>query len=219
LATLVLVIPGFVFQIVRIRLLGRRPGDNEITTRILTAIAVSTIFALSYIVAVGTTFVDADHLQGEALDHPRQYAVLGLLAAFFIPALAACIYAWVAQSVWWTSNRFTLRFGQWTHIDPRPTAWDAVFGNLDECFIRVRTRDKTWYAGWFGGRSYASSFPDPQSLFVEVAYKIDENGKLGEPIEGSNGAIIDCTDAVWIELLISPEQTASGTLEGTEVTE
>lgn len=213
LATLVLVIPGFVFQIVRIRLLGRKPGDNEITTRILTAIAVSTMFALAYIVCIGETVADTDNLQDEALRHPREYALLGLLAAFVIPVIVACIYALVSQSGWWTSERWAPHSERWTRIDPRPTAWDAVFGNLEECFIRVRTRDKTWYAGWFGARSYASSFPDPQSLYVEVAYKIDDNGQLGQPIEGSNGAIIDCSDAVWIELLVSPEQAASGTME------
>src|SRR5689334_2173320 len=97
LVTLVLVIPGFVFQIVRIRMHGRTPADDEITTRILTAIAVSTIFALFYIVFLGSALTDSDDLQVQARLHPRSWAFLGLLAAFVVPSVVACVYSWVRQ--------------------------------------------------------------------------------------------------------------------------
>ncbi|MFW5472298.1 DUF6338 family protein [Knoellia sp. CPCC 206450] len=219
LVTLVLVIPGFVFQIVRIRMHGRSPADEEITTRILTAIAISTIFALVYVGVIGSDLTNSGDLQVQARLHPRRWAILGLLAAFVVPAVVACAYSWARQREWWAGrdSRFTRLFDRLTRIDPRPTAWDVAFNNLSECFVRVRTRDGTWYAGWFGGRSYASSYPDPHTLFVEVAIDIDENGKLGAPIEGSTGAVIDCSNADWIELLVSPEQVESGTMVGTEV--
>jgi hypothetical protein len=214
---LVLVVPGFVFQAVRIRLRGRTPGDTEVATRILSAIVVSTIFALIYVLAVGTSVVEPNAVQSDALQHPRRYALLGLGAAFVVPALAAYLFAGIASSQRGENLRRRLLSDRWTRIDPRPTAWDAAFGDIRECFVRVRTRDKTWYAGWFGGDSYASSWPDPQTLFVEVAYKVDENGTIGSPVESSNGAVIDCTDAEYIELLTSPDQVASGTIEATEV--
>lgn len=217
LVTLVLVVPGFVFQGVRIRLRGRTPGDTEITTRILSAIVVSTIFALIYILVLGSTIVEPETLQDDALGHPRVYALLGLAAAFVVPAVAAYVFAGIAGTDWWETQRQRLLSDRWTRIDPRPSAWDAVFGDIGECFVRVRTREKTWYAGWFGGDSYASSWPDPQTLFVEVAYKIDADGEIGDPVEGSSGAFIDCTGADYIEFLTSPDQEASGTIEPTEV--
>lgn len=217
LVTLVLVVPGFVFQSVRIRLRGRTPGDTEVATRILSAIVVSTIFALIYILVLGSSLVEPNELQGDALRHPRGYALLGLGAAFVVPVLAAYLFAGIASSQRWESLRQRLLSDRCTRIDPRPSAWDAAFGDIGECFVRVRTRDKIWYAGWFGGDSYASSWPDPQTLFVEVAYKIDENGKIGNPVESSNGAFIDCTDADYIEFLASPDQVVSGTIGTTEV--
>jgi len=39
LTTLLLVLPGFVYQEVRIRLRGRAPGEQELTSRLLRAIA------------------------------------------------------------------------------------------------------------------------------------------------------------------------------------
>jgi hypothetical protein len=217
LVTLVLVVPGFVFQGVRIRLRGRTPGDTEVATRILSAIVVSTIFALVYILVLGSSIVEPEQLQDDALRHPRGYALLGLAAAFVVPVLAAYFFAGIASSDRGERLRQRLLSHRWTNIDPRPSAWDAAFGDIGECFVRVRTREKTWYAGWFGGDSYASSWPDPQTLFVEVAYKIDASGKIGDPVESSTGAFIDCTDADYIEFLTSPDQDASGTIGTTEV--
>lgn len=217
LVTLVLVVPGFVFQGVRIRLRGRTPGDTELATRILSAIVVSTVFSLGYIFALGSRIVQPKVLQDDVLDHPRTYALLGLAAAVVIPALAGYVVTRIASTARWGRLRQSLLSDQWTRIDPRPSAWDAVFGDIEECFVRVRTSDRTWYAGWFGGDSYASSWPDPQNLFVEVAYKIDENGKIGDPVEDGTGAFIDCASAEYIEFVASPDRDASGTIEATEV--
>lgn len=208
LITLVLVVPGFVFQGVRIRLRGRTPGDTELTTRILSAIVLSTIFAFAYVVALGSTVADTAGLHARALQHPRMYALLGLGAAFVIPAATAYLFTLVANSPRLAGAQQKLLTDQWTRIDPRPTAWDAAFSDIGECFVRVRTRDKTWYAGWFGGSSYASSWPDPRTLFVEVAYMVDSSGKIGEPVENSVGAFIDCADADYVELLQSPDLVA-----------
>lgn len=219
LVTLVLVVPGFVFQGVRIRLRGRTPGDTELATRILSAIVVSTVFALLYILALGSSVAQPDTLQDDALAHPRAYALLGLAAAVAVPAAAGYLFTRLASTAWWAQLRQRLLSEQWTRIDPRPSAWDAVFGDIRECFVRVRTSEKIWYAGWFGGESYASSWPDPQNLFVEVAYKIDANGKIGDPVENSSGAFIDCSDAEYIEFLSSPDQDGSGTMDATEVSQ
>ncbi len=186
-------------------------------TRILSAIAVSTIFALLYILVLGSSIVQPETLQDDALRHPRVYALLGLAAAFVVPVVAAYAFAGIASTARWERLRQRLLSERWTRIDPRPSAWDAVFGDIGECFVRVRTSEKTWYAGWFGGDSYASSWPDPQNLFVEVAYKIDANGEIGQPVSGSAGAFIDCTSADYIEFLTSPDQEASGTMGLTEV--
>ena len=217
LVTLVLIVPGFVFQGVRIRLRGRTPGDTELATRIVSAIALSTVFALVYVVVLGSIVADTDHLYGDALRHPRAYAVLGLAAAFVVPAGAAYLVVRIGATDRWQRASSRVLSDRWTRIDPRPSAWDVAFQDIVPCYVRVRQQDGSWFAGWFGERSYASSWPDARSLFVEVSMQIDTDGKIGEPVDGSTGAVIDCTEAVLIELLASPAEGQSGTMETTEV--
>ena len=216
LATLVLVVPGFVFQGVRIRLRGRTPSDTEFTTRILNAIAVSTAFALGYVLVLGSTIVSPDHLQNDALHHPRKYALLGIGAAFVVPALIAYLVVRVSSSQSWQRAHPMLLSDTWTRIDPRPSGWDVAFHDVSPCYVRVQMRDGTWFAGWFGEDSYASSWPDPHSLFVQVSMQISSDGTIGAPVGGSSGAVIDCTDAVLVELLAPPEADPSGTMSGKE---
>lgn len=215
--TLVLVVPGFVFQAVRIRLRGRSPGDVELTTRVLSAIALSTVFALLYFVALGPTIADATQLHDAVLMEPRRYAALGLAAAFVVPAIAAYVVVRVRASKLWVGFSQRLLSDRWTQIDTRPTAWEVAFGSVTPCFVRTRMKDGSWYAGWLGEASYASSWPDPQSLFVEISFEIDSNGVIGDAIESSRGSVIDCTDAVLVELLGSSERGQSGSMGNSEV--
>lgn len=36
-------------------------------------------------------------------------------------------------------------------------------------------RDGTWFAGYYGPDSYASSYPDPPNLFVEACFDFDDS--------------------------------------------
>lgn len=216
LATLVLVVPGFIFQAVRIRLRGRTPGDTEIGTRVLSAIVASTIFAFVYVLILGSSITDPAQLSMSTLEHPRKSALLGALGGVLIPAASAYL---LAQSDNWkllAKVQTKCLPSQAARIDPRPSAWDAAFGDTAECFVRVRTRGGIWYAGWFGKHSYASSWPDPQNLFLETAYKFQDGTAIGEPVDSNVGAFIDCTDVEYIEFL-TPAGEVSGIMDSTEV--
>jgi len=201
LITLVLVVPGFVYQETRIRLRGRKPNDTEPTSRLLRAIAASALFALVYALILGPNLSDAQRGQVIALAHPRTLALLALAAAFAIPMLCAVIPALPRTMAGWRHPFRSLSPSELSRYDPRPSAWDVAFEGASEGFVRVRMKDGKWFAGYFGQNSYASSFPDPRSLFVEIGYSVDVDGTIGDPIEGSAGAVIECTDAVLIELL------------------
>lgn len=204
LITLVLIVPGFVFLGVLVRLRGRTPADADLSSRLMRAIVASTVFALVYLAIAGPQIEAlANQNPDEALNHLQKYALLALLAAFVIPAVAAGLYYWI--STWgWLQDKFRDSWvdQRWNRIDPRPSGWDVAFADLSPCFVRVRMNDGGWYAGWFGKASYASSWPDPRSLYVEVSFHVDDNGTLGQAVENSNGAVIDCTDAVLVELLL-----------------
>lgn len=212
LITLVLVLPGFVYQEVRVRFRGRLPSDIELTSRLLRALATSTMFALVYIALATYWLADYPEARAWALIHPAGSAVIAFVAAFAAPAVVASLpellgvrrrITQLQQNVaWWPSWRST-----W---DPRPSGWDVAFQTTARGFVRVKTKDGTWYAGYFGDNSYASSFPDSPSLYLERSYAVDANGAIGQPINNSRGAVINCSDVELVELLAPAEDSDAG---------
>lgn len=206
LVTLVLVVPGFVYQAVRIRIVGRRPGDTDLPTRVMRAIVISTLFALCYLVILGPEITTAAQAQAQLAEHPRRFALLGLVAAFVLPTISAVLLNRNQIDLKLTIPFVlhpikTLRAEEWTRYDPRPSAWDVAFEGAAVGFVRVRMSDGTWVAGYYGPNSYASSHPDPRNLYLEMAYEVDTKGEIGKPITGTAGVVIDCADAVVVELL------------------
>lgn len=188
LVTLLFVVPGFVHQGVLIHRRGRVTADLDLSNRVLRAIATSTLFGLVYLGVVGRPLLEAAEGHGPLLEHPRIGALVAIAGGFALPAVAALIQAHV------------LHGDQSTH-DPTPSAWDYAFKDLEPSYIRVRMHDGTWCAGWFGSRSYATSFPDRRQLFVETEHHVDPDGIIGVEIESSVGTVIDCEDAWLIEVL------------------
>lgn len=206
LVLLVLVVPGFVYQAVRIRIVGRKPGDTDLPTRVLRAIVISTGFALIYLFAFGPEITTTAQAQAELADHPRRSALIGFLAAFVVPTLSAILLNRGQIDLKLNGAFFkhpvkTIRAEEWTRYDPRPSSWDVAFEGASVGFVRVRMADGTWVAGYYGANSYASSHPDARNLFLELAYEVDATGKIGAPITSSAGLVIDCTNALVVELL------------------
>ena len=218
LITLVLVVPGFVYHGVLIRIGGRTPADADLSSRLMRAIVASTIFALTYLVIVGTQIEDVlTTTPEEALQHLRRYAIASIVGVVVVPVLAAAGMTWALGSERFQRIKHRLLPDRWNRIDTRPSAWDVAFAAAeDPCFVRVQMKDGTWYAGYFGPDSYASSFPDPPSLFLEISYAVDDEGQILNPIEGNASAVIDCSESVLVEILPSGDE--SGTMEEPTVT-
>lgn len=210
---LVLVVPGFVYQAVRIRIAGRKPGDTDLPTRVLEAIVISTAFALVYLIIFGPEIRTPADAQERFADSPRITAAVGVAAAFVIPSISAFVVNPKLRSSVPTALRRPretyrhIRSGEWTRFDPRPSAWDVAFQEAGVGFVRVRTADGTWIAGYYGPLSYASSHPDPRNLFLELGYHVESDGTIGEVITGSAGLVVDCSNALVVELLTTGEAT------------
>lgn len=207
---LLFVVPGFVYQAVRISVRGRLPFDLELSTRIVRAVVTSGIFGLVYLFILGETLIDAAHGTGYGFQHPRVGALLALLAGIIIPASLALVP--VPQWAWIENLRSKLP--ETTRYDFTPTAWDKAFQSAGDVFIRVLTNDDQWIAGYYGSASYATSYPEPHQLFLEKAFEVSSDGTIGAEIEGTAGVIIDCTRIQLLQLVNSAE--SEGPLGGDE---
>jgi hypothetical protein len=215
LVAVVLIVPGFVYQIVRIRLGGRVPADTELWTRVMNAFVGSAIFALGYLFILGSRLVQVGDARSEFEHHPRRAILFVFVGAIAVPALVAVLRR--LPEIAGRVKRGELEVqdlafpSNWTRYDPRPTAWDVAFQQAKVGFVRVRMEDGTWYAGFYGSESWSSSFPDPPSLFLELEYRVEDDGTIGDLVEGSAGSVIVCTHAVLVELIEPPTQPATST--------
>lgn len=217
LIVLVFVVPGFVYQSVRISLRGRLQFDLELPTRIVRAIVSSGIFALVYLVCFGQTLVDAATGEGFVIESPRVGAVLSLAGGIVVPATVALAPSLVKLQSWPVVKWLQDQLPEVANYDPTPTAWDKIFQAQggEHVFVRVMTQDGRWIAGLWGPESYATSFPDPQQILLQKAYKVDADGTIGGEVVGSRGILIDCREIQLLQLLAPDAQDADdGTNHG-----
>jgi hypothetical protein len=207
---LLFVIPGSVYQVTRSRLRGPTPADRDATSRILRAIAVSTLLAAIYLILFGPELgrlyrhiSKAHHFQGY-LDSARSAGWVALFLLFVVPvALAALDYwrtSWNLES--WRRNLHLPQLFRLAY-DPTPRAWDYSFIGREPCFIRVLTGDGRWVGGWFGENSFAASYPEPLELYIEEAWVLDADGAFVSQQERSGGLYVRCDDARVVEFVIA----------------
>jgi hypothetical protein len=55
--------------------------------------------------------------------------------------------------------------------------------------------------GIFGAASRASFYPEPQEIFLQEVWQLDESGAFVGPVRGSRGVLLRRDDVEVIELL------------------
>lgn len=88
---------------------------------------------------------------------------------------------------------------------PYPTAWDYLFDQREPLFILVHLNSGALIGGYFGGNSYAGSFPNDGDVYLEAVYTLDEKGNFGDPIPDSRGVLLRKEQYSYIELFAVPE--------------
>ncbi len=118
-----------------------------------------------------------------------------LFAAFIIPALVGFITGILPQATWFQK----LFRGKLLH--PTPTAWDFIFGDRTKSYlIMFHLKSGAKIGGLYSTKSYVSSFPTSQEIYIEEVWQIDEQGEWIDPIEDSAGAFIKMEECTHFEL-------------------
>ena len=106
------------------------------------------------------------------------------------------------------------RLHGWTR-HPLPMAWDFFFVRGVPCWVLFRLKNGKSIGGYFGPRSFASSFPNGRDIFVEQAWVVDEHGRFVRMVEGTAGALVSFDDCELLEFFEAvggppPQQEAAG---------
>ncbi|UJW30996.1 DUF6338 family protein [Saccharothrix sp. AJ9571] len=201
-----LLLPGVVYQFTRERLRGPVPAERDLGHRVLRAVTASIVLDSVYAVAAGPQLISLARGGAPAgwaglSAQPRLVGIVALLLFAVLPATAALVVSW------WQRRGSAARFST------TPTAWDHTFRDRGPCFVRVRLKDGAWAGGWYGSRSYATSYPDPGELFLQTAWRLSEDGTFLGKVEQTAGLYLRAEHIDALELLTTqnPAPSEKGT--------
>lgn len=90
---------------------------------------------------------------------------------------------------------------------PSPTPSDWVFSHEagKHFCVRFHRKEGEDLGGYFGENSFATSSPKGQEIYVEQVWRLDEDGRFIEPVEETQGAIVNREDCTLIEFVERPQ--------------
>jgi hypothetical protein len=211
LAALLLVLPGVVYQVARSRLRGPNPDDASATNRVLRALGFSAGLNAAYLLLLGPELLGlardpAGQLGWEGLSaNARSVGWLALLLLIIIPIFAAGLGT--LMTVFGPRLR-TFSWLTWVpriSYNPTPRAWDYAFRNAPACYVRLLMTDSSWLGGWYGSKSFVSSYPEPREIFIEKAWSMTTDGAFESEQPQTIGMFVRCDDVRSIEFVASEE--------------
>jgi hypothetical protein len=122
------------------------------------------------------------------------FNLLVLLTIFVVPAFLGWLASYLLQASW-------MRRLVKSVVHPVPTSWDYIFSRGEPYWIIFHFKTGEKVGGYYGSKSFASSYPEMQEIYVEEIWRLDEYGILKEEVASTAGGYIKIEDCKFIEFL------------------
>lgn len=176
------VIPGFICLKTYDAISLAAPRDSS--QQLIDAVAYSCInYAL---LAFPILSIENDGLSGSS---PRLYYFFWTIFLFVVPIALAC-------SLW---KLRTWQYFQKSLPHPVGKPWDYVFSQRIPYWTIVTLKDGKQIAGRFGSKSFASSSPHPEQIYLQEAWVLNKDGGFERPREDSAGVVVLGSEIVVVE--------------------
>lgn len=117
-------------------------------------------------------------------------SLLAVFAIFLLPAGFGFCWAWLRI------YKLHRQFG----IDhPTPRGWDYFVKNNGTFFVIFHLKGNKKIGGYFGQKSFASTFPQEPEIFVEILYHLDDECTFTNEVPGTAGGVFRGAEWEWIE--------------------
>lgn len=161
------------------------PGDRrDFTKSFFEVLAYS---ALNY--AAFSWLIILIHSNNFPNQHFYWYIFFSVLLLFLIPVLWPIIFF----------NLLRIKLIAKYIISPFQKPWDYVFSKRESCWIIVHLKDERRIGGKYDTKSFSSSAPAEEQIYLEEVWTLDDNGNFLEQVQRSKGIIIMREDITAIE--------------------
>jgi len=122
--------------------------------------------------------------------HPTCYALFYFIVLFIAPTIWAILWKWLRTREFFQKNA------------PHPTlkSWDFVFSQRKPNWIKITLKDGSQVAGKYASRSFASSYPAEEQIYLEETWILNERGGFDRPKKRTDGVIVMSGEIRCVEL-------------------
>ncbi|WP_449103624.1 DUF6338 family protein [Pseudomonas veronii] len=177
------VVPGFI-SLKTYALL--QPADFKDTSQqLVDAVAYSSInYALLIAPIYTVEYLNLKH------SHPFWYVIFYVVVLLIAPIVWAKAFLWLRKT----------KYLQKTMAHPTGKPWDFVFSQKRAYWVIATLIDGRQVAGLFHTKSFASSSPSSEQIYLQEAWVVNDDGGFERPREKSAGIIILAKEIATIEL-------------------
>lgn len=110
----------------------------------------------------------------------------------FLRVAAGIVVMVAAPAAWPLLLRSILhgRFLRGRIVHPIPLAWDHFFRKGHHCFVLVHLKNGKILGGLYSGDSLASSYPEPQEIYLSEVWHVDGQGRFQSRVEATRGVLV-----------------------------
>ena len=185
------IMPGFIS--LKVYSLFHPSADKDTSKVLIDVVSYSCInyaFLIIPIYSVETKDVYAEH--------PFLYYLFYFFVLIILPVLLPMLLLFLRRC------QFIRKF--LPHPTGRP--WDYFFSRNECCWVLVTLKTGKKYGGLYGFNCFASGSPEPEQIYLEQHWALDENGDFDHELLDTLGIVILTTEIESIEFIkIAPLNT------------
>ncbi len=178
------VIPGFIsLKVYDLLSYGNKVKSSD---SIIDAVAYS---SLNYAILSAPIWLIENYNIQEG--HPVLYGLFYFIVLFISPI----IIAWG-----WNKLRKNNFFqDKMTHPIAKP--WDYIFSQRKLYWVKITLKSGKLIGGRYGEKSFSSSYPEEEQLYLEETWIMKENGGFDRPKKRTSGILISSSEILYIEFI------------------
>ncbi|MEI2269476.1 DUF6338 family protein [Microbacterium sp. No. 7] len=208
-AFVVIALPGFIYAAVSRRFRGEAATDRDVALTVARGAVFAVTMTAFYLAFLGAGLLGslsaADTPDSFVVNNPKYLGGVVLILYVAVPAIVSLLLNW--RHVEWSNPAWTLREDGsrkavlgWVRY-PRsrhgyssmPSAWDHAASENHGAWVRVRRSNGEWVGGWYTAGSFATTYPEPRSIYIARQYVLKDDGTIVKP-EPNTGVFLSIGD-------------------------
>lgn len=178
------IMPGFISM--RVYRLFHPSADSD-TSKVLidvvsySCINFSILLILIYLIEINNVFIS----------HPVLYYLFYIFVLIIVPVLLPIILLKIRSCE------------KVKQVLPHPIgrSWDYFFSTRQCCWVLVTLKNGKKYGGYYGSQSFASNSPEPEQIYLEKHWALDDDGDFDHELTDTLGIIILTNEIESVEFI------------------